>query len=82
MNELGIEIKESSNTRYLLADGHSITSLGKTELEIEIEGKKIFLKVRIIDSQRKDLILGIEFIDKMKGEINTEKEELTLKMDK
>ena len=60
---LGIEIEKSSKTVFTIANGKKIPSLGETEIIIEIsEQIEIPVKVQVIDSEKKDLILGTIFL--------------------
>ena len=61
--ELNIPIIRKSNVVLTIADGKNIASLGITEIEIEIrEDLGIMLEVEVIDSKRKELILGTNLL--------------------
>jgi hypothetical protein len=61
--ELNIQIIKKSNVVLTIADGKSIASLGIAEIEIEInEDLGIILEVEVIDSKRKELILGTDLL--------------------
>ena len=67
---LGIKINEPSKAIFTLANGKRTTSLGKTEVIVELEENiRIPIKVQVIESQDEDLILGTELFVKMKGKI-------------
>jgi hypothetical protein len=70
MKDLGLKIIDASNARFNIANGQSVAALGKVIIEMEIEGKKIKEEMDVIDSKRKDLILGTELFAKTKGEID------------
>src|ERR1700742_5383743 len=61
--ELNIPITKKSNVVLTIADGKNIASLGIAEIEIEInEELGIILEVEVIDSKRKELILGTDLL--------------------
>ncbi|CAB4412355.1 unnamed protein product [Rhizophagus irregularis] len=61
--ELNIPIIKKSNVVLTIADGKNIASLGIAEIEIEIkEDLGIMLEVEVIDSKRKELILGTNLL--------------------
>jgi hypothetical protein len=61
--ELNIPIIKKSNVILTIADGKNIASLGIAEIEIEIkEDLGIMLEVEVIDSKRKELILGTNLL--------------------
>ena len=78
--ELGIEIEKSSKTVFKIADGKKVPSLGETEIIIEIsEQIEIPIKVQVIDSKEKDLILGTTFLQSTKGIIDFGERKLKIK---
>ncbi|GBC45259.2 ribonuclease H-like domain-containing protein [Rhizophagus irregularis DAOM 181602=DAOM 197198] len=61
--ELNIPIIKKSNVILTIADGKSIASLGIAEIDIEIDDELgLTLEVEVIDSKRKDLILGTDIL--------------------
>ncbi|PKC73955.1 hypothetical protein RhiirA1_450527 [Rhizophagus irregularis] len=61
--ELNIPIIKKSNVKLTIADGKSIASLGIAEIDIEIDDELgLTLEVEVIDSKRKDLILGTDIL--------------------
>src|SRR5207247_716435 len=76
--ELGIKITEKSNARFTIANGQTVPALGKTMVKVEIENEEIPMKVQIIDSRKRDLILGTEILAEMKGKIDFEEKELRI----
>src|SRR5438094_903025 len=50
----------------------------KIKIKIKIENKEIKKKVQVIDSTKRDLILGTEILAEVKGKINFEKNELKI----
>ena len=61
--ELEILIECGSNTIFNIANGRKVASLGKAEINVELdEGLIIPIKVEIIDSDKKDLILGTDLL--------------------
>ena len=61
--ELEIPIIRKSNVILTIADGKNIASLGIARIEVQIdEDLGIELEVEVIDSNRKDLILGTDLL--------------------
>jgi predicted aspartyl protease len=60
--ELDIPIQKESNVRFVLADGNKIAALGRTEVEIQINNKKIPIEVKIMDSKEKYIIIGNDIL--------------------
>jgi hypothetical protein len=82
LNKLGLEIQESSGTRFTIANGEKAASLGKTEIEIEIGDWIIPITVEVIESRNKDLlIIGTKMLAEYKGNINLKQKIMTLKDD-
>jgi hypothetical protein len=79
LDTLGLEIEESSKTRFIIANGEKQASLGKTQIDIEINDWIISTNVEVIESRKKELLLGTQFLAKMDGMIDLEKRQLTLK---
>ena len=79
LEELGLEITESSKVKFTITNGQSVPALGKTIIKVEIEENEIPIKVQIIDLKRKDLILGTEWLVKVKGKIDFKEEKLKIK---
>ena len=78
--ELKIPIIKKSNIVLTIADGKSIASLGIAEIEIEInEELGIILEVEVIDSKRKELILGTDLLKY--GIINMKEGLLTIELE-
>jgi Aspartyl protease len=78
IKDLGLKIIDASNARFNVANGQTVAALGKVMVEMEIEGKKIKEEMDVIDSKRKDLILGTELLAKTQGEIDYENRELRM----
>src|SRR2546429_1506773 len=76
--KLGIKITESSNGRFRLADGKKVIALGQIFITIKIGEIMIPMRVQIIDSREKHLIMGTEILAKIKGKIDFEKEKLEM----
>ena len=81
LRQLNLEIEESSKTRFIIANGERQASLGKTEIEIEINDWIIPMTVEIIENKKKELLLGTKFLAEMKGLIDLEEQTMTLKID-
>lgn len=76
--ELDIKILGSSRARFTIANGKTVPALGKSIVEIELEGLKIPVQVEIIDSRKKDLLLGTEFLVETKGILDFDEKELKI----
>ena len=76
--KLGINITESSNGRFRLADGKKVIALGQIFITIKIGEIMIPMRVQIIDSREKHLIMGTEILAKVKGKIDFEKGKLEI----
>src|SRR6266498_722398 len=70
LEKLGIKITESSNAVFSNVNGKKVPSLGKVDIKIKIENTEIPMKIQVIDSTKRDLILGTEILAKVK-EIRT-----------
>jgi hypothetical protein len=78
--ELEIPITGKSNVILTIADGKSIASLGTAKIEVQIdEDLGIELEVEVIDSNRKDLILGTDLL--RYGIIDMQEGLLTIELD-
>ncbi|GES85361.1 ribonuclease H-like domain-containing protein [Rhizophagus clarus] len=78
--ELEIPIRRKSNVIFKIANGNKTASLGIAEIEIELdEGLIIPIRVEIIDSSEKDLILGTDLLKY--GIINLKEGILTIRID-
>ncbi len=78
LEKLGMKITESSNAVFSNVNGKKVPSLGKVDIKIKIENIEIPMKVQVIDSTKRDLILGTEILAEVKGKINFEKNELKI----
>ncbi len=78
--ELNIPITGKSNVILTIANGKSIASLGVSKIEVQIdEDMYIDLEVEIIDSNRRDLILGTDLLKH--GIIDMKEGLLTIELD-
>src|SRR6266498_5859040 len=78
LEKLGIKITESSNAVFSNVNRKKVPSLGKADIKVKIENIEIPMKVQVIDSTKRDLILGTEILAEVKGKINFEKNELKI----
>src|SRR5579859_6695546 len=78
LNEIGGEIEKSSNIRCIMANGSKTASLGKTTVEMEMEEIIIEIEVEVINSQERMLIIGNDFMNEWKANINFENNTLTI----
>lgn len=80
LNELEIEIDQSSRTRFIIANGEKQASLGKCNIDIEIDDWIIPINVEVIENKKKEILLGTQFLAEMEGKINLENKTLTIKV--
>lgn len=71
--KLGLEIQESSNIIFKIANGKKVPALGTIKVNIEIQDKNIPIRLQVIDSKVETLLLGTEWFAKEKAKINFEK---------
>jgi predicted aspartyl protease len=76
--ELDIPIQKGSNIRFVLADGNKIAALGRTEVKIQINSKKIPIEVEIMDSKEKYIIIGNDILKKWNANIDFEEKILEI----
>jgi hypothetical protein len=81
LETLGLKIENSSKTRFIIANGERKASLGKTQIEIEIDEWIIQTTVEIMDSKQKEILLGTQFLAEMDGKIDLENKILTFKIE-
>jgi hypothetical protein len=80
LDDLQVEIKESSNSRLVGFDGNKSISLGKSEIEIELGNWIIPTIVEVIDSNKRDLIIGTKSLAGMDANIDLKEKKMTLKV--
>jgi gag-polyprotein putative aspartyl protease len=80
LNILKISIHRSSETRFIIANGTKQASLGKSDIEIELGDWIIPVEVEIIDSNKKEILLGTKFLSELKGNIDLKDKTLTLRV--
>jgi hypothetical protein len=80
LNDLQVEIKEPSNSRLVGFDGNKSVSLGKSEIEIELGNWIIPTTVEVVDSNKRDLIIGTKSLAGMDANIDLKEKKLTLKV--
>ena len=78
LDKLDLEIQKKSNATFTLANGEKQASLGKATIEIETEDWNIPIKVDVIDSKRKELILGMPMLHELRGKIDIDKGKMVL----
>jgi hypothetical protein len=78
LDKLDLEIQKKSNATFTLANGEKQASLGKATIEIETEDWNIPIRVDVIDSKRKELILGMPMLHELRGKIDIDKEKMIL----
>ena len=74
--ELNIKIIDKSKTVFTI--GEKVAALGKAVIEMEIGEKIINVEVQIIESKKRDFIMGTKLFAKAKGNINFENKRLWL----
>jgi hypothetical protein len=76
---LGIPIKRGSKERCTLANGQTIVSLGKIDLNIELDDDtEIVIEAEVIESNIEDLIIGNDALSKMRATIDYKEKVLIL----
>jgi hypothetical protein len=80
LDDLQVEIKESSNSRLVGFDGNKSISLGKSEIEIELGNWIIPTIVEVVDSNKRDLIIGTKSLAGMDANIDLKEKKMTLKV--
>jgi len=78
LDKLDLEIQKKSNATFTLANGEKQASLGKAIIEIETEDWNIPIKVDVIDSKRKELILEMPMLHELRGKIDIDKGKMIL----
>ncbi|CAB4420776.1 unnamed protein product [Rhizophagus irregularis] len=75
---LGTPISETSNIRCTIANGNKIASLGRTEIDIEVQEWIIPAIMEVIDSEENELIIGNDILKEWNANINFEDKTLIL----
>jgi hypothetical protein len=81
LNKLQIPIHRSSGTRFIIANGNKQASLGKSDIEIEIDEWIIPVEVEVIESDKKEMLLGTKFLVEMEGKIDLELKTLSIRIE-
>src|SRR5687768_16528421 len=80
MEELGYKINRSSNVEFTMADGSKSRGLGRiTDMELTLNGIDVTVTVENIDSGDRTLILGNDWLQKVKVQIDMEKGKINVK---
>ena len=80
MEELGYKIDQSSNVVINTADGTRSRSLGKIlDMELTLNGINTSIDVQVIESKDRTLILGNDWLQKVKARIDMDKGKLSIK---
>ena len=83
MDELGYKINKSSDIVIITADGNKTRSLGKiVDMQLLIGGIETFITVQVIESKDRVLILGNDWLRKVKANIDMEKGKINIKGNK
>ena len=81
MEEMELEIEEPSNFRCTLANGMKVASLGTTTMEIGINDVLMLpIKVNVIESEDKEIIIGNDTLRDMNAKIDYENKVLEIKI--
>ena len=78
LEDLGYEIQTKSNATFIIANGERKASLGKSKIEIEMQDWIIPIIAEVIDSRKKELLLGASFLARTKGNINFDNRKMQL----
>lgn len=76
--KLKLENLEPSKRRFTIANGKNIASKGIINTFIKINNNQIPIQLEVIDSTEEDVILGTKFMNQYNGNIDFDKEEITL----
>src|SRR5256886_17527672 len=79
--DLGIEIEEGSKIIFTIANGKIVPSLGKVNVYLEIGQERIPTKMEVLESSKRELILGTDLFVKLKGKIDLESKIATMKFE-
>jgi len=79
--DLGIEIEEGSKIIFTIANGKTVPSLGKVNVYLEIGQERIPTKMEVLESSKRELILGTDLFVKLKGNIDLESKIATMKFE-
>ena len=80
MRELGYKINQSSNVRITNANGIKTRSLGKiSDMELTVSGIDTSVTVEVIESEDSTLILGNDWLKKVKAQIDMNKGKVSIK---
>ncbi|HVI21744.1 MAG TPA: retropepsin-like aspartic protease, partial [Bacillus sp. (in: firmicutes)] len=80
MEELGYSIDKSSDIIVVTADGSKSRSLGKIiNMELLLGGIEIVVTVQVIEAAHRVLILGNDWLQKVKANIDMEKGKINIK---
>ena len=70
--ELEIPVEKKSKEVLATANGEKVVVIGETMIEIEIEEWIIPMKVRIVESKDKTLIIGMNTLEELEAKIDIE----------
>jgi predicted aspartyl protease len=80
MEELGYKIDKSSDVIIVTADGTKSRSLGKIiDMELTLNGINTIVTVQVIESKDRTLILGNDWLKKVKAQIDMDKGKINIK---
>ena len=80
MEELGYKINRSSDVVIVTADGTKSRSLGKiVDMELTLNGVDTIVTVQVIESKDRTLILGNDWLKKVKAQIDMDKGKINIK---
>jgi len=80
MKELGYKINQSSNVKIINANGVKTRSLGKiSDMELTVSGIDTRVTVEVIESEDSTLILGNDWLKKVKAQIDMNKGKVSIK---
>jgi len=80
IEELGYKINKSSNVVIVTADGNRTRSLGKIiDIELNLNGVDTVVTVEVIESKDRTLILGNDWLERVRAQIDMEKGKINIK---
>ena len=76
--ELGLKIIDKSDMIFIMANGKRSAALGKIRVKMEIKGRKIPMELQVIESQKKDLLIGMETFLWLEANLDFKRKEMKL----
>ncbi len=78
LQKLNTPIEKSSNKIFTSANEKDIIALEKVKLNLEIQEKKLSIKLQVIESKKEKVLIGMKWLKKVKAEINLENDTIKI----